>query len=161
MKSLPFFLMFLLAAAVQAKDAPSYQSGMLKEMTSVECGYEQKSAKGLVGELVGTDDSHSKTRKTFCHEYVLETNRVVYRIRPKEEKHPAILPVGEKAMFRMKKDLMVLKVPEGDDKEREYDVVSIVPVQANDASGNGRTALPAPPAEKASTPTQASKTQQR
>jgi len=153
--------MFLLAAAAQAKDAPSYQSGMLKEMTSVECGYEQKSAKGLVGELVGTDDSHSKTRKTFCHEYVLETNRVVYRIRPKEEKHPAILPVGEKAMFRMKKDLMVLKVPEGDDKEREYDVVSIVPVQANDASGNGRTALPAPPAEKASTPTQASKTQQR
>jgi hypothetical protein len=161
MKTLPFFLMFLLAAAAQAKDAPSYQSGMLKEMTSVECGYEQKSAKGLVGELVGTDDSHSKTRKTFCHEYVLETNRVVYRIRPKEEKHPAILPVGEKAMFRMKKDLMVLKVPEGDDKEREYDVVSIIPVQANDASANGRTALPAPPAEKASTPTQASKTQQR
>jgi hypothetical protein len=69
--------------------------------------------------------------------------------------------VGEKAMFRMKKDLMVLKVPEGDDKEREYDVVSIIPVQANDASANGRTALPAPPAEKASTPTQASKTQQR
>jgi hypothetical protein len=102
---------------------------------------------------------HSKTRKTFCHEYVLETNRVVYRIRPKEEKHPAILPVGEKAMFRMKKDLMVLKVPEGDDKEREYDVVSIISVEANDASANGRTALPAPPAEKASTPTQASKTQ--
>jgi hypothetical protein len=161
MKSLPFFLMFLLAAAVQAKDAPSYQSGMLKEMTSVECGYEQKSAKGLVGELVGTDDSHSKTRKTFCQEYVLETNRVVYRIRPREEKHPALLPVGEKAMFRMKKDFMVLKVPEGDDKEREYDVVSIIPVQANDASANGRTALPAPSAEKAGAPTQAPKTQQR
>lgn len=137
---------FLLGmAGVQAKDAPSYQSGVLKEMTSVECGYEQKSAKGLVGELVGTDDSHSKTRKTFCQEYVLQTNRVVYHIRPKEEKHPALLPVGEKAMFRMKKDYMVLKVPEGDDKEREYDVVSMLPVQESDASASTRTPL-APPA---------------
>lgn len=131
--------------AVHAKDAPSYQSGVLKEMTSVECGFEQKSAKGFVGELVGTDDSHSKTRKTFCQEYVLQTNRVVYHIRPKEEKHPALLPVGEKAMFRMKKDYMVLKVPEGDDKEREYDVVSALPLPESDTSANNRTTL-APPA---------------
>jgi len=58
-------VLFLGMAAVRAKDAPSYQSGVLKEMNSVECGFEQKSAKGFVGELVGTDDSHSKTRKTF------------------------------------------------------------------------------------------------
>src|SRR5690348_12965504 len=135
-------VLILGAVAVQAKDGPSYQAGVLKEMTSVECGYEQKSAKGLMGELVGTDDSHSKTRKTFCQEYVLETNHVVYHIRPREEKHPALLPVGEKALFRMKKELMVLKVPEGDDKEREYDVVSMLPVQANDSSSTGRTVLP-------------------
>jgi hypothetical protein len=140
-------LLFGIGAAA-AKDAPSYQSGVLKEMSSVECGYEQKSAKGFVGELVGTDNSNSKTRKTFCQEYVLETNRVVYHIRPKEEKHPALLPVGEKAMFRMKKDYMVLKVPEGDDKERQYEVVSITPVQANETSAGTRTSLaPAPPAK--------------
>ena len=87
MKTVVFCGVLLLGMAVaQAKDAPSYQSGVLKEMTSVECGFEQKSAKGFVGELVGTDDSHSKTRKTFCQEYVLETNRVVFRIRPREEK---------------------------------------------------------------------------
>lgn len=137
-------VLLLTTAAVHAKDAPSYQSGVLKEMTSVECGFEQKSAKGFVGELVGTDDSHSKTRKTFCQEYVLETNRVVYRIRPREEKHPALLPVGEKAMFRMKKDFMVLKMPEGDDKEREYDVVSETPVQTNNTSAASRAPLPAP-----------------
>src|SRR5437899_767254 len=132
--------------AMQAKDAPSYQSGVLKEMTSVECGFEQKSAKGLVGELVGTDDSHSKTRKTFCQEYVLQTDHVIYHIRPREEKHPALLPVGEKAMFRMKKDFMVLKAPEGDNKEREYDVVSMTPVQENNASATGRTPLTVTPA---------------
>ena len=158
MKSFVLFGVLMLGmTAAQAKDGPSYQSGVLKEMTSVECGYEQKSAKGFVGELVGTDDSHSKTRKTFCQEYVLETNRVVYRIRPREEKHPALLPVGEKAMFRMKKDFMVLKVPEGDDKEREYDVVSMTPVQANDASASNRTPLTAPPQAAKSAATQANK----
>jgi hypothetical protein len=140
--------------AARAKDAPSYQSGVLKEMTSVECGFEQKSAKGLMGELVGTDDSHSKTRKTFCQEYTLETNRVVYHIRPREEKHPALLPVGEKAMFRMKKDFMVLKVPEGDDKEREYDVVSMTP--ASDAAASNRTPLTTATSSKPA-PTQGNK----
>ena len=118
MKTAVFCGVLLFGMAMQAKDAPSYQSGVLKEMTSVECGFEQKSAKGLVGELVGTDNSHSKTRKTFCQEYALQTDHVIYHIRPREEKHPALLPVGEKALFRMKKDFMVLKAPEGDNKER-------------------------------------------
>src|SRR5215472_6789945 len=145
MKTAAFFAVLLMGMGLmQAKDAPSYQSGTLKEMASVDCGYEQKSAKGFVGELIGTDDSHSKTRKTFCQEYVLETNLVVYRIRPKQE-HPALLPVGEKAMFRMKKNYMVLKVPEADNKEREYDVVSATPAQANNAEPK-RTPLSAPAA---------------
>jgi len=150
-------VLFLGMAAVRAKDAPSYQSGVLKEMNSVECGFEQKSAKGFVGELVGTDDSHSKTRKTFCQEYVLETNRVVYHIRPREEKHPALLPVGEKAMFRMKKDFMVLKVPEGDDKERDYDVVSITPLPTGDAAASNRMTLSTETSTKPAATTQANK----
>jgi hypothetical protein len=145
MKTAVFCGVLLFGMAMQAKDAPSYQSGVLKEMTSVECGFEQKSAKGLVGELVGTDNSHSKTRKTFCQEYVLQTDHVIYHIRPREEKHPALLPVGEKAMFRMKKDFMVLRAPEGDNKEREYDVVSMTPVQENNASATGRTPLTVTP----------------
>src|SRR5215469_9984607 len=99
MKPAVLFGVLLISVAATAKDAPSYQGGVLKEMTSVECGFEQKSAKGIMGELVGTDDSHSKMRKTLCQEYVLETNGVVYRIRPREEKHPARLPVGQKALF--------------------------------------------------------------
>lgn len=147
MKTAVFFGVLLMGmGSMQAKDAPSYESGILKEMASVECGYEQKSAKGFVGELVGTDNSHSTTRKTFCQEYVVETNHVVYHIRPKEEKHPALLPVGEKVMFRMKKNFMVLRVPEGDNKEREYDVVSMTAAQANNAPAASRTPLPARPA---------------
>ena len=127
MKTLILGSMLLVGAMAVAKDK-SYETGSLKEMTSVECGYEQKTGGSFVGDLLGTDSSHSKARKTFCQEYVLETSHTVYRIRPREEKHPALLPVGEKAEFRMKKDRMVLRVPEGDNKEREYEVVSASPV---------------------------------
>ena len=82
---------------------------------------------------------------------------MVYHIRPREEKHPALLPVGEKALFRLKKDLMVLKVPEGDDKEREYDVVTMLPVQASDSVASNRSPLPAgTTTSKQQTPSQSS-----
>jgi len=128
MKTLMFLSVLLAGIVVQAKDLKSYETGVLKEMTSVECGYEQKSGNTFVGEVLGTDGAHTKTRQTLCHEYVVKTDHMLYRIRPRDQKHPALLPVGEKAHFRMKKDLMVLRVPEGDDKERDYDVVSMVPV---------------------------------
>jgi hypothetical protein len=32
---------------------------------------------------------------------VLQTDKMVYRIRPRDEKHPALLPVGEQAQFRL------------------------------------------------------------
>jgi hypothetical protein len=54
---------------------------------------------------------------------------VIYRIRPRDEKHPVLLPVGQKAQFRIQKDKMLLQVEDGDSKEREYSVVSMTPRQ--------------------------------
>jgi len=121
----------LLAGTFAVANDKVYERGQLKEMTSVECGVDQKSGTSFVGELVGTDNSHTQARNTFCAEYVLETAQTIYHIRPRELKNPALLPVGQTAQFRMKKDRMVLRVPEGDNKEREYDVVSMSPVQNN------------------------------
>ncbi len=61
----------------------------------------------------------------LCQEYVLQSDRIIYRIRPKEEKHPVLLPVGETAEFRIHKDKLLLRVPELDEKEREYLVISM------------------------------------
>ena len=63
----------------------------------------------------------------LCPEYTLQSERVTYRIRPKDEKHPVLLPVGEKAQFRLDKDKMMLRVEDIDSKEREYIVVSMTP----------------------------------
>lgn len=58
---------------------------------------------------------------------MVQSDSVTYRIRPRDEKHPALLPVGEKAQFRMEKGKMKLRVEDLDDKEHEYSVVSMKP----------------------------------
>ena len=116
-----------LASAAYAKDPKPFQTGKLLQMDSVQCGVAEKDAKTLAGEMLGTDSSNKKTQELLCQEYVLQAERVIYRIRPRDEKHPALLPVGEQAQFRIEKDKMLLRVEDLDSKEREYIVVSMTP----------------------------------
>ena len=111
----------------EAKDAPAYEKGVLIQMESSSCGYAEKDGKTIAGEIFGTDGQHKNTKVVMCQEYVLQTDRVIYRIRPKDEKHPVLLPVGETAQFRIHKDKLLLRVPEADGKEREYFVLSMTP----------------------------------
>jgi hypothetical protein len=105
-------------------------------MDSVECGAEQKSAKNFTGEMLGTDSAHQRTHVLLCQEYILQTDRVTYRIRPKDDKHPMLLPVSTKAQFRLEKDKMKLRVEDLDDKEREYLVVSMTPRESGLTGGS-------------------------
>jgi hypothetical protein len=96
-------------------------------MDSVPCGTAEKDAKSFTGEMLGTDSGSKKTHELLCQEYVVEGERVIYHIRPRDEKHPVLLPVGERAQFRLQKDMMLLRVEDLDSKEREYVVVSMSP----------------------------------
>ncbi len=127
MKTKLVLVVLVLACVVQAREPRFYQKGVLTEMNSAECGYEEKGAKGIGGVLLGTDSEHKKTHKMLCPEYTLRADRIVYRIRPKEDKHPVLLPIGEQAEFRISKDRMRLRIPEGGGKEREYFVVAMTP----------------------------------
>lgn len=117
----------LIVAIAQAKEPRHYQSGKLLRMDSVKCGTDQKDGKSLAGEMMGTDSVHMKTRELLCQQYVLETDSVLYTIQPKDDKHPELLPIGEKAQFRLGKDKILLRVEDLDDKEREYVVISMTP----------------------------------
>ena len=127
MKSRIIMGVVLVASVAYAKDVKPRQSGKLLQMESVACGVDENSGKSLAGELIGTDSAHKKTHELLCQEYVLQTERVIYRIRPRDEKHPVLLPVGEQAQFRLQKDKMILRVEDLDDKDREYTVVSMTP----------------------------------
>jgi hypothetical protein len=120
-------LLLTVPCFAQAKDKPAYDKGTLLQMDSTQCGYSEKDGKTLAGEIIGTDGQHKKTQQVLCQEYILQAERVIYRIRPKDDKHPVLLPIGETASFRIHKDKLLLRVVESDDKEREYIVVSMTP----------------------------------
>jgi hypothetical protein len=120
-------LALLVAPILFAKDAPSYDKASLLSMESSTCGMAEKAGKTVTGEILGTDGSHKQTQEVLCQEYVLQAERIVYRIRPNDQKHPVLLPVGESVEFRIHKDKLYLRDPEGDKKEREYVVVSMQP----------------------------------
>jgi hypothetical protein len=108
-----------------AKDPLSYDKGTLLSMDSSSCGMAEKGSKTVAGELLGTDGEHKQTEEVLCQEYVLEGERIVYRIRPLNTKHPLLLPVGDKVEYRIRKDKMYVLDREGNSKEREYSVISM------------------------------------
>ena len=125
MKSMFATALLLVAGSAFAKEPVFHQQGVITTMDAVECGVDENSGKSFAGEILGTDGAHRKTRQLLCHEYVLKSDRVIYRIRPRDETHPVLLPVGERAEFRIKKDKLLLAMPELDGKEREYSVTSM------------------------------------
>jgi hypothetical protein len=126
----------LLVASVSIASAKEhdYQKGTLLRMDSSSCGSQEKGSKTVAGEIFGTDGQHKKTQELLCQEYILQSDHVVYRIRPKDDKHPELLPIGEIAQFRISKDKLILRVPELSDKEHEYIVVSMTPREDKDAT---------------------------
>jgi hypothetical protein len=127
MKSRVMLGVVLLVSVAYAKEPKPRQTGKLMQMESVACGVDENSGKSFAGELIGTDSAHKKTHELLCQEYILQSERVIFRIRPRDEKHPVLLPVGEQAQFRLEKDKMILRVEDLDDKDREYVVVSMTP----------------------------------
>lgn len=116
-----------LATVAFGKEPKPYQTGKLLQMDSVPCGTAEKQSSSIAGEMLGTDSGSKKTQQVLCQEYVLQSEKTIYHIRPRDEKHPALLPVGDQAQFRMGKDKMLLRVIDLDNKEREYTVVSMAP----------------------------------
>jgi hypothetical protein len=118
-------LILLASTALFAKDPPSYDKGILLSMQSTMCGTAENDGKTVAGEILGTDSSHKKTQELLCQEYVLQGDHITYHIRPKDDKHPPLLPVGQAVQFRIHRDKMYLRDPEGDQKDHEYTVVSM------------------------------------
>jgi hypothetical protein len=108
-----------------ARDHQAPQGGVIMQMDSVNCGTDAKSDKSLAGEIIGTDNSHQKMHTLLCQEYLLRTDHVDYRIRPRDDKHPVLLPVGSNAQWRIEKDFIKLHLDSGDGKDHEYTVVSM------------------------------------
>jgi hypothetical protein len=122
------YAVLALAAVANAKDFKPYQTGKLQQMDSVQCGTAGKDVPSAAGQLVGNDGD----KQLICQEYVLQSERVNYRIRPRNPNDSVLLPVGEPVRFRLQKNRIVLRVEDLDGahphgKEHHYVVVSMSP----------------------------------
>jgi hypothetical protein len=126
--------LLVLTSAADAKEPKHNQTGTLVRMHAVPCGTAEKDAKSFTGELLGTDSGSKKSEQVLCQEYELQTDAVVYHLRPRDEKHPVLLPIGEQAQFHLDKDTMVLRVEDLNGKDRKYAVVSMEPRADNAAA---------------------------
>ena len=109
----------LLSSLAYSGNLKAYQDAKLMQLDSVACGVDSKNS--------------AKTRDPLCQEYTLQTEQSVYWIRPLDDKHPVLLPVGADAQFRLEKVTLLLRVPSFDNKERKFSVVAVKPRGDNSA----------------------------
>lgn len=121
------FLMMMPALA-NAKDKNKKKQsnrGMLESMQSVPCGAKERGFTGI-GALFGSIGvQHTQSEEKLCPQYLFRTDEMDYHIRPLDLKHAGLLPVGEEGVYKIKKNLLFLRM--GDKKTRPYRVISMQP----------------------------------
>jgi hypothetical protein len=127
-KTYSFLLVLILVSAipVSANGKKDQQRAMLEKMYAVPCGASQKGLAGLGSLWASVGITKMSSNEKLCPQYLIRTDQMEYEIRPTDLKHAALLPVGHEAVIKLKKNRMLLKVPDsGDHKMRSYQVVGM------------------------------------
>ena len=127
---------------------------MVERMEAVPCGAKERGLTGLGSIFASAGIQAVNSEEKLCPQYLLRTDDMEYHIRPKDTKHEVLLPVGKEGEFKIKKNLMFLKVVEGDKKMRPYKVVAINQLHAADTVEQGSAYRPADRAERYRKPDQ-------
>ena len=119
----------LIPTGAVAKDKKHPPRGMIESMQSLQCGVKEKGLSGLGAVWGSVGVTSVSQNEKLCPQYLFRTDDLEYHIRPKDTKHPVILPIGREAEYKIKKDEILLKIPDGDNKTRAYHVISMEPVK--------------------------------
>lgn len=127
------FLSLILVVAIPLSAGDKHKKktadrGMLEKMEAMPCGAKERGLSGLGSVFGSVGVQHVNSDEKLCPQYLFRTDEMEYEIRPVDSKHPAVLPVGHEGEFKLKGDRMFLKIPDGDRKQRPYQVVAARPV---------------------------------
>jgi len=123
-----------------AKKKKSVEKGMLEKMEAVPCGAKQRGLSGLGTLWASVGITAVNSNEKLCPQYLLRSDEMDYQIRPKDLKHAKILPVGTEGEFKVKKNEMLLTMPEGGDrKTHEYEVVAMTPNNSDEDSAEKKS----------------------
>jgi hypothetical protein len=113
MKSKLALAVLLLVSLAQAQDPKRYHTGRLLQMESLHCTvFENQSSAAQAAD------------STFCQEYVVQGDEVLFHLRAKDTKRAVFLPVGKEVSYRTNEGKFYLLLT-GDRKEHQYVVVSM------------------------------------
>ena len=137
-------LVLVSAAPLCAKDKKlQLERGMLEKMEAMPCGAKQRGLAGLGTLWASVGITHINSNEKLCPQYLLRTDSMDYEIRPIDLKHATILPIGTEGEFKIRKNVMVLTMPEGSDRKmREYEVVSVNPNNQDNDRGKSSSLAP-------------------
>src|ERR1700704_4493738 len=127
--ALALMLMVPSSAAAKDKKKKPAPRGMVESMQSVPCGLKERGVSGLGSIFGSVGVQHVNSNEKLCPQYLFRTDEMEYHIRPLDMKHAVLLPVGHEGEFKIKKDRMVLRIPDEDKKSRDYQVISMQPVK--------------------------------
>jgi hypothetical protein len=108
---------------------PHSTRAMIEKMEAVPCGAKERGLTGLGSVFASVGATRVDSDEKLCPQYLLRTDDMEYHIRPMDHKHPIILPVGQEGEFKISKDIMEMRIPDGDHKKRRYQVVVMKPIE--------------------------------
>lgn len=127
-----FVLILVSAMPASAKGKnKDQQRAMLEKMYAVPCGASQKGLSGLGSLWASVGITHMNSIEKLCPQYLIRTDELEYEIRPKDLKHATLLPIGQEAVIRIKKNCILLRVADSHQKMRSYEVVGMSQNPAN------------------------------
>ena len=130
-----FSLLLVLPAFAGSKKHA--QRAMIEKMEAVPCGAKEHGLAGLGSVWASVGATHINTDEKLCPQYELKTDDMEYHVRPLDHKHPRLLPVGQESEFKISKDVIEMRIPDGDHKMRRYQVVSMKQIDHSDSTEMG------------------------
>jgi hypothetical protein len=128
----------LLAVPVFGRDKKHDNRAMIEKMEAVPCGAKERGLNGIGSVFGSVGATHIDSDEKLCPQYLLRTDDMEYHIRPLDHKQPVVLPVGKEGEFRIAKDIMVMRIPDGDHKKRRYQVVVMKPIEHSETAETSR-----------------------
>jgi len=104
------------------------QRAMIEKMEAVPCGAKERGLTGIGSVFGSIGATHVDSDEKLCPQYMLRTDDLEYHIRPLDKKHAVLLPVGQEGEFKISKNVLELRVVNGDHKARRYQVVAMRPI---------------------------------
>lgn len=107
---------------------------MIEQMESVPCGATEKGITGLGAVWASIGVTKVNTNEKLCPQYLLRTDDMEYHVRPMDRKH-LILPIGHEGEFKIDKNVIKMKIVDGDHHTRSYQIVAMKPIEHSPAAG--------------------------